>query len=170
MGDGGLPVGSAALAQAALAGPPDLRLETLDLGSGYDDTAIETALRSSGLPNQRIADIPSKVCNLLVSERIVLWFQGRMEYGPRALGHRSVLARPDRPGLRNCLNLVLKRRVWYQPFCPSLLESDARAVLSDFSGPANRHMTMAYLVAPTSPRFAQRCDERGWFVPAADGV
>jgi len=43
---------------------------------------------------------------------------------------------------------VLKRRVWYQPFCPSLLESDARAALCDFSGLPNRHMTMAYLVAP----------------------
>ena len=49
--------------------------------------------------------------------------------------------------LRDRLNLVLKRRVWYQPFCPSLLESDARAALSDFTGPPNRHMTMAYLVA-----------------------
>ena len=147
MGDGGLPVGAAALAQAELAGPPDLRLDRLDLGTGYDDAAIETALRASALPYQRLADIPSTVCDLLVAERIVLWFQGRMEYGPRALGHRSVLARPDRPGLRDRLNLVLKRRVWYQPFCPSLLESDARVVLSDFSGPPNRHMTMAYLVA-----------------------
>jgi carbamoyltransferase len=147
MGDGGLPVGAASLAQAELAGPPDLRLDRLDLGTGYDDAAIETALRASALPYQRLPDIPAKVCDLLASERIVLWFQGRMEYGPRALGHRSVLARPDRPGLRDRLNLVLKRRVWYQPFCPSLLESDARAVLSDFSGPPNRHMTMAYLVA-----------------------
>ena len=54
-----------------------------------------------------------------------MWFQGRMEYGPRALGHRSVLARPDRIELRDRLNLVLKRRVWYQPFCPSMLESEA---------------------------------------------
>ena len=56
-----------------------------------------------------------------------MWFQGRMEYGPRALGHRSVLARPDRPELRDRLNLVLKRRVWYQPFCPSMLESEGAA-------------------------------------------
>jgi carbamoyltransferase len=74
--------------------------------------------------------------------------QGRMEYGPRSLGHRSVLARPDRPALRDRLNLVLKRRVWYQPFCPSLLESAARLVLADFTGSPNRHMTMAYMVAP----------------------
>jgi carbamoyltransferase len=70
-----------------------------------------------------------------------------MEYGPRALGHRSVLARPDRPELRDRLNLVLKRRVWYQPFCPSLLERDAARLLEDWTGDSNRCMTMGYLVA-----------------------
>ena len=63
-----------------------------------------------------------------------MWFQGRMEYGPRALGHRSVLARPDRPDLRDRLNLALKRRVWYQPFCPSMLESEAARLLADWTG------------------------------------
>src|SRR5204862_7616160 len=48
---------------------------------------------------------------------------------------------------RDRLNLVLKRRVWYQPFCPSLLDRDARSALSDFTGRPNRHMTMAYGVA-----------------------
>jgi carbamoyltransferase len=70
-----------------------------------------------------------------------------MEYGPRALGHRSVLARPDRIDVRDRLNLVLKRRVWYQPFCPSMLESEAPRVLSDWTGGRNRAMTMAYAVA-----------------------
>jgi len=86
------------------------------------------------------------VADLLQQRQVVLWFQGRMEYGPRALGHRSVLARPDCPELRDRLNLVLKRRVWYQPFCPSILESDARRVLADWKGTPNRHMTMAYMV------------------------
>ena len=63
-----------------------------------------------------------------------MWFQGAMEYGPRALGHRSVLARPDRLDLRDRLNLVLKRRVWYQPFCPSMLESEARATARGLDG------------------------------------
>ena len=53
-----------------------------------------------------------------------------MEYGPRALGHRSVLARPDLVGVRDRLNLVLKRRVWYQPFCPSMLESEGPRICS----------------------------------------
>src|SRR5262249_28606331 len=80
--------------------------------------------------------------------RVVMWFDGRMEYGPRALGRRSVLARPDRADVRDRLNLALKRRVWYQPFCPSMLESDASRLLSDWTGDRNRAMTMAYEVAP----------------------
>jgi carbamoyltransferase len=78
-----------------------------------------------------------------------MWFQGRMEYGPRALGHRSVLARPDRPELRDRLNLVLKRRVWYQPFCPSMLESEGARVFADWTGARNRSMTMAYQLTET---------------------
>ena len=69
----------------------------------------------------------------------MLWFQGRMEYGPRALGQRSVLARPDRPALRDRLNLVLKRRVWYQPFCPSMLESAAAAARRLHRQPRSAH-------------------------------
>jgi carbamoyltransferase len=76
-----------------------------------------------------------------------MWFQGRMEYGPRALGNRSVLARPDRPDLRDRLNLALKRRVWYQPFCPSMLDSEAPRVLADWTDCSNRWMTMAYEVS-----------------------
>jgi carbamoyltransferase len=95
-----------------------------------------------------ILTLQSWPADLIAAEKVVLWFQGAMEYGPRALGHRSVLARADRPALRDRLNLVLKRRVWYQPFCPSVLESDAARALSDWDGPTNRPMTMAYLVAP----------------------
>jgi carbamoyltransferase len=76
-----------------------------------------------------------------------MWFQGRMEYGPRALGHRSVLARPDRLQLRDRLNLVLKRRVWYQPFCPSMLDSEGPRVFADWTDARNRFMTMSYQLA-----------------------
>jgi carbamoyltransferase len=147
MGDGGLAVGAALLACVAHGGTPDVDLGDLALGPEYSDREIEAALQASGLTYQRCPDLPAAVARLLKDEAIVLWFQGRMEYGPRALGHRSVLARPDRPALRDRLNLALKRRVWYQPFCPSLLERDARAALSDFTGRPNRHMTMAYAVS-----------------------
>ncbi len=127
--------------------PIDVNLGRLDLGPDFDTAAIDAALRAAGLVAERVANLASRVADLLGEGRIVMWFQGRMEYGPRALGHRSVLARPDRPDLRDRLNLVLKRRVWYQPFCPSMLESEGPRVLADWTGSRNRSMTMAYEVA-----------------------
>ena len=146
MGDGGLALGAAILAAADSADGVQTHLERLDLGPFYDAAAIESAVRAAGLPAERIAEPAARVADLLAAGQIVMWFHGAMEYGPRALGHRSVLARPDRLEIRDRLNLALKRRVWYQPFCPSMLESEARQMLSDWTGPRNRFMTMAYQV------------------------
>jgi carbamoyltransferase len=148
MGDGGLALG-AALAAVAESQPPKLDLSTLALGPEFSDEQILAAMRQHGVVGSRPANVAACVADLIAKGEVVLWFQGRMEYGPRALGHRSVLARPDRPRLKDRLNLVLKRRVWYQPFCPSILEGEAPRLFADWteSGRGNRHMTMAYLVA-----------------------
>jgi len=128
--------------------PPEIDVTGLDLGPAYDPSLIESRLRAANLLTTCVGgSLACRVAELLASGRIVMWFQGAMEYGPRALGHRSVLARPDRLDLRDRLNLVLKRRVWYQPFCPSMLESEASRLLSDWTGGRNRAMTMAYQVA-----------------------
>jgi len=148
MGDGGLACGAAIAAAVQAGQPPSISLDDLGFGPGYDDQVIQHALAESGLTFTQMADLPDAVSALLAEGRVVLWFEGRMEYGPRALGHRSILARPDRPDLRDRLNLILKRRVWYQPFCPSMLETEARMVLADYTGAPNRHMTMAYTVRP----------------------
>ena len=148
MGDGGLPLGAAVTSVARRGDPLHIDLGHLDLGPAFDDATIDAAVRAAGLVPQRAPHLASRVADLLAADRIVLWFQGGMEYGPRALGHRSVLARPDRQALRDRLNLVLKRRVWYQPFCPSLLEGEAARVLEDWTGGRNRAMTMAYQVGP----------------------
>ncbi|MEO7136035.1 MAG: carbamoyltransferase C-terminal domain-containing protein [Vicinamibacterales bacterium] len=147
MGDGGLALG-AALASVAESQRPNLDLSSLALGPAFTDDDIVAAMREAGITASRPANLPQRVADLIEQGEVVLWFQGRMEFGPRALGHRSVLARPDRPRLKDRLNLVLKQRVWYQPFCPSMLESEARRVFSDWteSGRGNRHMTMAYMV------------------------
>jgi carbamoyltransferase len=128
-------------------------LTELGLGPEYPVPAIEAALRAHGVHFTCCRELPRSVARRLSDGQVGLWFQGRMEYGPRALGHRSVLARPDCPALRDRINLLLKRRVWYQPFCPSILERDARTVLVDLTVRPNRHMTMAYQVA-TSYRAA----------------
>ena len=147
MGDGGLALGAAVSAAVESSETPDVDLDRLDLGPDYDRSAIESSLRASGLRAACCEKLPCRVAELLADGSIVMWFQGAMEYGPRALGHRSVLARPDRVDLRDRLNLVLKRRVWYQPFCPSMLESEASRVLDDWTGGRNRSMTMAHKVA-----------------------
>jgi carbamoyltransferase len=146
MGDGGLAVGAAAAALARERKEVSLPPASLLLGPEYAPDAIAHALRASGCSWEQPTDLAAEVADLLARDAVVLWFQGRMEFGPRALGARSVLARPDRASLRDRLNLVLKRRVWYQPFCPSMLASEAPILLEDFDNLANRHMTMAYLV------------------------
>src|SRR5439155_13481436 len=148
MGDGGLAVGAAALAAHDAGDRVDLDLRDLGLGPAYRTAEIAAALGRAGLPADEVDRLPAHVAQALEDGQVVMWFEGRMEYGPRALGHRSVLARPDRPDLRDRLNLALKRRVWYQPFCPSMLESEAARLLADWDGCRNRAMTMAYEVAP----------------------
>jgi carbamoyltransferase len=148
MGDGGLALGAALTAarETGVPGPILLPGDDLAWGPSYTDLEIGRALDAGGVAYERCDGIACRVADLIAGDHIVLWFDGRMEYGPRALGHRSVLARPDRPELRDRLNRVLKRRVWYQPFCPSLLEGDARVVLEEMKGTPNRHMTSAYMV------------------------
>jgi carbamoyltransferase len=163
MGDGGLALGAAVVAAAAAGEAVPLDASRLDLGPTFDRPAIESSLRAGGLPAEPLTDLPSRVAEMLARGRIVMWFQGAMEYGPRALGHRSVLARPDRIDIRDRLNLALKRRVWYQPFCPSLLESEAPRLLADWTGGRNRAMTMAYQVAD-----AYKCHMAG--VMSVDGT
>jgi carbamoyltransferase len=146
MGDGGLAMGAALMASAQSGLLPTLDLQGLALGPGASTEELDRALTDARLSYHRPARLAEAVADLLLGDRVVLWFQGRMEYGPRALGHRSIFARPDKASLRDRVNLVLKRRVWYQPFCPSVLEEDAPRLFSDWTGVPDRHMTMAYMV------------------------
>jgi carbamoyltransferase len=162
MGDGGLALGAAIACAQSCGEGLALDFSRLDLGPSFDEHEIERAIAAKGLRRSRSDVIADEAANLIASGAIVLWFQGRMEYGPRALGNRSVLARPDRSALRDRLNLALKRRVWYQPFCPSMLESEARRSLEDWDGPSNPHMTTSYVVR-------DECRDRMAGVIALDG-
>ncbi len=151
MGDGGLALGAGLEAADRETGGRGRPLPDLYLGPEYTPEEILAALNRRGLPFRRPDDITEQAARRVLAGEIVLWFQGRMEYGPRSLGGRSILARPDDEGIRDRLNLVLKMRVWYQPFCPSLLAEDALALL-DFDGrgdmESNRYMTTAFRVRP----------------------
>jgi carbamoyltransferase len=89
-------------------------------GDAFDDKEIESALKESKLPYRRSTNLVEEVAAMLHAGKIVGWFQGRMEVGARALGGRSILASPLFPNMTDKLNLEVKHRENWRPFCPSL--------------------------------------------------
>jgi len=145
MGDGGLALGAALTVNYELNGVYSYPLNDVFLGTGYSEDQIKSVINASGLEYSYCENIEEETATLISQGNIIFWFQGRMEYGPRALGHRSILALPNSKKIRDLLNLRLKMRVWYQPFCPTMLEEDAQFYLEEYTTP-NRFMTMAYMV------------------------
>lgn len=148
MGDGGLGLGAAMDINEQKFGVTSYGLDNLYLGPKFKDSEIVDALGASGFSYRRLEDVSKTAADLILSGEIILWFQGRMEIGPRALGNRSILARPDDRRVKDHLNLLLKKRVWYQPFCPSMLFEDAPAVLETdgLNIEDNRFMTTAFKI------------------------
>jgi len=148
MGDGGLAAGAAIWANHERNGVDRCRLDHLYLGPGVGREGILSSIRGYGYPFRELGDAPETAARMILKGEILLWFQGRMELGPRALGNRSILARPDDGTVKDRLNLALKKRVWYQPFCPSMLKEDASLLLhtdgQDFRD--NPFMTSAFRV------------------------
>jgi carbamoyltransferase len=118
-GDAGTALGAAV--HLARGGPYDF---TPDLGRGFTDEEIERALRTARLPFERPGDIAETVAETLAGDGIVAWFQGRSEYGPRALGHRSLLAHPGRKANLERLNDI-KGREQFRPVAPMVLAGRA---------------------------------------------
>ncbi|MGE5638713.1 MAG: carbamoyltransferase [Clostridia bacterium] len=100
------------------------RMNHAYLGPSYADDEIETFLRRSRLKFRRMANVPEDVAAVLSQDRIVGWFQGRMEFGPRALGGRSILASPLSADMQQRLNEI-KDREDFRPVAPVVLEEEA---------------------------------------------
>jgi carbamoyltransferase len=97
-------------------------------GEDFSEQAIDAALREGSVPNVAYDDIQKlieKVVESLVAGKVVGWFQGRSEWGPRGLGNRSILADPRRPEMKDTVNLKIKFREPYRPFAPSVLTERA---------------------------------------------
>ncbi len=151
--DAGTSLGAATFAAAA-AGEKVRPMKHLYLGPDFNATEIEAAIRSSGLPFERVFPIEDRVAQMLAEGRIVAWFQGRMEFGPRALGNRSILANPSIPGMADEINLQIKFREKWRPFCPSVLPDVAEQVIGS-SHPAP-YMILAFQAAePYRARIAE---------------
>lgn len=106
------------------------------LGPSFDDTAIESALRTYKIRHGKLDDPALTAAQLLSEGKILGWFQGRMEFGPRALGSRSILADPRDPEMNAKVNNAVKFREWWRPFAPSFKKEAAPDFLeSAFDSP-----------------------------------
>jgi carbamoyltransferase len=125
-GDAGTALG-AALAAATRRGERCAPFTTAALGRGWDADEIEAILKAAEQPYQRPADLAEEVAAALADGAVVGWFQGRSEYGPRALGHRSLLCDPRRPENLGRMNAI-KGREEFRPVAPMVLAERAAAI------------------------------------------
>jgi len=127
-GDSGTALG-AALEVARQAGDEIHPMETAALGRGYRESELERALEVAKVPYERPNDLAGAVAEVLADDGVVAWFQGRSEFGPRALGHRSLLANPARAENLARLNDV-KGREQFRPVAPMVLRERASEIFS----------------------------------------
>ncbi len=152
MSDAGMGVGAALAAYYDRDPRPELDTRCLDvvyLGPSYDQTEIEIALASRGLEVSCPEDIEAEVAALLAEGAVVARFDGRMEYGPRALGNRSILYRPDDPTVNDWLNAAL-HRTEFMPFAPAVIEENASRCFHGMEGAerTSRFMTITFDCKP----------------------
>ncbi|MGA8493473.1 MAG: carbamoyltransferase C-terminal domain-containing protein [Terriglobales bacterium] len=124
-GDEGLAIGAALHTyHAVLNQPRRFLMKNSYLGPEFSDARIESALKQANLLYRKLEREPllNTVAQQIAAGSVVGWFQGRMEWGPRALGNRSILAHPGLPGMKDTLNARIKQREWFRPFAPSILE------------------------------------------------
>lgn len=126
--DAGLSVGAAAFVAASL-GAKVAPLRHAYLGPSYSTDDAIRELESRRIPYRRLRDASLAGADLLSRGEAVAWFQGAMEWGPRALGNRSILGHPGIPGTQREINARIKFRETWRPFCPTVLAEHAREVL-----------------------------------------
>jgi carbamoyltransferase len=147
-GDGGLAAGAALYANAARGG--ELAREPLQQiywGPAYDDAAIRPLLDERHIPYTVTDDPARAAAERLAAGKIVGWFQGRMETGPRALGGRSILMDPSKAENKDIINARVKFREAFRPFCPSMTPEAAKQLL-DPRARAERYMITSFDVRP----------------------
>lgn len=132
-GDDGTAVGAAFWVEHAVLGRPRRHvMEHAYTGPAFDDAAVEAAVEKArggaswdgGIEVRRVSDeaLFREVAGAVAAGKVVGWFQGAMEWGPRALGNRSIVADPRRADMKDILNTRIKHRETYRPFAPSVLE------------------------------------------------
>jgi carbamoyltransferase len=150
MGDGGLAVGAALYVDWILNGIKPRELQHVYLGNEYSEEEIKNVLKKykNKIFYEYVDDVAKVAADLIMKNNFFGWFQGRMEYGPRALGHRSIFSPAWSLEAKNELNMKVKRRAWYQPFAPSLLAEESKKFFEDYNNQPDRFMTMSFMTKP----------------------
>jgi carbamoyltransferase len=126
-GDEGLAIGAALHTwHSVLQQTRRSELKNSYLGPEFSEAQIESALRTVGLKYRKLDRQPllDEIAAEIAAGNVVGWFQGRMEWGPRALGNRSIVAHPGLPNMKDVLNARIKHREWFRPFAPSICVED----------------------------------------------
>jgi carbamoyltransferase len=130
-GDAGACLGAAALAHIQLSGKRHTNdpLKHIHLGPSFSEARIAHLVAATGLPfvdyRNRERTLLEDVSDRLLEGKVIGWFQGAMEFGPRALGGRSIIANPMTTGIAEKINSLIKKRERFRPFAPTVLESEA---------------------------------------------
>jgi carbamoyltransferase len=144
-GDAGTALGAALRVAAELDGHTE-PMETASLGRGWAEEEIRESLESARLRYEKCEDIAEVVAESLARDEVVAWFQGRSEYGPRALGNRSLLAHPGHAENLDRLNAI-KGREKFRPVAPMVLGERAAEIFADGPLPSP-YMLFTHRVAP----------------------
>jgi carbamoyltransferase len=123
--DGGIALGAALYASAQYDVVPKEKLSHAYYGPGFSNETIEKLLKNAKVPYMYHEDIEAVTASHITAGKIVAWFQGRMEMGPRALGNRSILGDPTLKGINDKINEEVKHREVWRPFAPSVIEEAA---------------------------------------------
>jgi carbamoyltransferase len=140
--DAGVSLGAAYLG-AVGKGQRAVPMESAYLGPSYDNAEIAAALRLANVAYKEVDDVAEFAAERVAQGKIVGWFQGRMEFGPRALGSRSILADPRLAEMKDIVNERVKFREQFRPFCPSVLEEEASRYFAG-KGETSPYMTITY--------------------------
>lgn len=142
-GDGGLALGGALELYSSLYAPIAGTLQNVYLGDSYTKKDILEVLKASkDISYKKFKNIEVVAARKIADKKVLGWFQGRAEWGPRALGNRSVLADPRYLSSKERINNHLKKRDWFMPFAPSMLEEEAGKLIKNHR--PTPYMTMAY--------------------------
>ncbi|MBI5965764.1 MAG: hypothetical protein HY863_19980 [Chloroflexi bacterium] len=123
-GDNGISLGAALAVYLSKGWDWSGRLNHTYYGPEYSDLDIGNALDKRNLRSRKSQDIAQETATQICNNKVVGWFQGRMEAGMRALGNRSILANPKNPLMKDIINKKVKFREPWRPFCPSILDSE----------------------------------------------